>query len=171
MISILAFDDPNAPVQGLNDFPANERPDPRAVWWAFDSMVGIGFFLVAVVGAFWLAYWRGRGVPTNRWILGSIGLSGFLGFLAIELGWITTELGRQPWIIKGVMRTTEGVTPAPGIGYALIGFMSLYVVLGTICVRLLLRMATGAPPELEEEQGGEPRSPQEEREMLREGSL
>lgn len=171
MISILAFDDPNAPVQGLNDFPANERPDPRAVWWAFDSMVGIGFALVAVVAGFWLAYWRGRGVPTNKWILRSVGLSGFLGFLAIELGWITTELGRQPWIIKGVMRTAEGVTPVPGLGFALVGFMSLYVVLGTICVRLLLRMATGAPPELQEEHGGEAQSPQEDREMLREGNL
>lgn len=158
LISILSFDDPNAEVLGLEAFPEDERPDPRAVWWAFDVMVGIGFFLVAVVGLFWLAYWRERGIPTggtrlSKWLLRASVLSGFLGFIAIELGWITTEEGRQPWVIKGVMRTEEGVTPAPGIWVALIGFATLYVILAAICILLLRRMATGAPEELEEDRG------------------
>ncbi len=163
MLSILAFDEPNAEVQGLEEFAADERPDPRAVWWAFDAMVGIGFFLVAVAAWFWIAYWRARGAPDgavggligSRWLLRGLVVSGFLGFLATELGWITTELGRQPWVIKDVMRTAEGVSPAPGLGYALIGFMTLYVLLGATYVRLLKGMATGAPEELREQERAE----------------
>ncbi len=150
LLSILAFDEPRAEVKGLEAFPANERPDPRAVWWAFDSMVGIGFFLAFVVLWFWFAYWRARGVPTGKWFLRTIVLSGFLGFIAIELGWLTTEFGRQPWVIKGVMRTVEGSTPAPGLIVAFFGFLTLYVLLGTFYVRLLRGMATGAPEELDD---------------------
>lgn len=157
LISILSFDEADAEVKGLNAFPEDERPDPRTVWWAFDAMVGIGFFLVFFVGWFWFSFWRGRGLPTgetfmSRWLLRAGILSGFLGFLAIELGWITTEEGRQPWIIKDVMRTAEGVTPAPGglLVALFAGFTLLYIVLGSVYVRLLKGMATGAPPDLEE---------------------
>lgn len=153
LLSILSFDDPNAEVLGLDAFPEDERPDPRAVWWAFDTMVGIGFFLVLMVGWFWFAFWRERDVPEGRWFLRATVLSGFLGFIAIELGWITTEEGRQPWVIKDFMRTEEGVTPASGIVFALIGFGLLYVTLATIYVRLLRGMATGAPEEAEGQEG------------------
>lgn len=164
LISILSFDEASAEVKGLEAFPEDERPDPRYVWWAFDAMVGIGFFLVTVVGGFWLAYWRGLGVPTgegalSKWVLRGAVLSGFLGFLAIELGWITTEGGRQPWVIKGVMRTAEGVTPAPDwmLISSFIAFTSLYVLLAAIFIRLLKNMATGAPPDLEESPQNSPR--------------
>lgn len=152
LFSILAFDDPNAEARGWESFPADERPSPLAVWWAFDAMVGIGFFLVFVVGWFWFAFWRARGVPSSKWLLRALVPSGFLGFIAIELGWIATEEGRQPWVIKGVMRTAEGVTSAPGIVFALVGFAAMYVLLATICIQLLRRMATGAPQELQQEQ-------------------
>lgn len=154
LLSILAFDDPNAKVKGLEAFPADERPDPRTVWWAFDTMVGIGFFLATLVLGFWFGYWRSRDVPTNKWFLRAIVLSGFLGFLAIELGWIVTEEGRQPWVIKDVMRTVEGSTPAPGPAVAFFVFLSIYVVLGAFYVRLLRNMATGAPESLDESEGG-----------------
>lgn len=150
LLSILAFDEPNAKIQGLEAFPADERPDPRAVWWAFDTMVGIGFFLSFLVLWFWFAYWRARGVPTGKWLLRATVLSGFLGFTAIELGWITTEEGRQPWVIKDVMRTVEGSTPAPGLIVAFFAFLTLYIILGTFYVRLLRGMATGAPEELDD---------------------
>ena len=149
MLSILATDNPNGTVQGLESFPANERPSPIAVWWAFDAMVGIGFFLVAVVGWFWLQFWRKRGLPTGKWLLRSVTLSGFLGFAAIELGWITTEEGRQPWVIKGIMRTAEGSTTAPGLVIAMFVFGALYVALATILIWLLRRLATGAPDDLD----------------------
>ena len=147
LLSILSFDDPEAEVKGLKAFPADERPDPRTVWWAFDAMVGIGFFLAFVTLWFWFGYWRARGVPTGKWFLRSLVLSGFLGFIAIELGWIVTEEGRQPWAIKGVMLTAEGSTPAPGPVIAFFAFLTLYLALGTFYVRLLRNMATGAPEE------------------------
>jgi len=152
LLSILSYDDPNAVVQGLNEFPEDERPDPRAVWWAYDTMTGIGFFLATLIPLFWVVYWRSRGVPTNRLLLSVVTLSGFLGFLAIELGWWTTEQGRQPWIAQGVMRTEEGFTLAPGIGMAFFGFLALYVFLAATLVWLLKRLATGAPSEEELEE-------------------
>lgn len=142
MLSILSFDDPNAEVKGLEAFPPDERPDPRAVWWTFDLMVGIGFYLTFLVLWFWFAYWRARGTPDGKWLLRATVLSGFLGFLAIELGWLTTEWGRQPWAIKGVMRTDEASTSAPGLVLAFFGFLTLYVLLGAFYVRLLRNMAS-----------------------------
>jgi cytochrome bd ubiquinol oxidase subunit I len=154
LLSVLSLDDPGAPIQGLNEFPEDERPDPRAVWWAYDAMTGIGFFLATIIPVFWIFYWRSRGVPTYKPLLASLTLSGFLGFLAILLGWIVTEEGRQPWVAQGVMRIDEGFTLAPGIGIAFIGFALLYVFLSTTLVWLLKRIATGAPDDadLEEEQ-------------------
>jgi cytochrome d ubiquinol oxidase subunit I len=154
LLSILSYDDPNATVLGLNEFPEDERPDPRVVWWAYDAMSGIGFFLAALIPVFWIFYWRSRGVPTNRMLLSAIVLAGFLGFLAIELGWWTTEEGRQPWVAQGIMRVDEGFTLAPGIGTAFFGFAALYVFLSATLVWLLKRIASGAPPEeeLEEDQ-------------------
>jgi cytochrome bd ubiquinol oxidase subunit I len=154
LLSVLSLDDPGAPIQGLNEFPEDERPDPRAVWWAYDAMTGIGFFLATIIPVFWIFYWRSRGVPTYKPLLAALTLSGFLGFLAILLGWIVTEEGRQPWIAQGVMRIDEGFTLAPGIGIAFIGFALLYVFLSTTLVWLLKRIATGAPDDadLEEEQ-------------------
>lgn len=153
MFSILAYDDPNAEAPGWNSFPEDERPSPLAVWWAFDAMVGIGFYLAFLIPWFWIAFWRARGVPTGKWLLRATVLSGFLGFLAIELGWITTEEGRQPWVIKDVMRTAEGATSAPGLIFAFFGFAALYAVVGTLYVRFLRGMATGAPDEVEEGSG------------------
>ena len=154
LLSVLSLDDPNAPIHGLNEFPEDERPDPRAVWWAYDAMTGIGFFLATIIPVFWIFYWRSRGVPTYKPLLAALTLSGFLGFLAILLGWIVTEEGRQPWVAQGVMRIDEGFTLAPGIGIAFIGFALLYVFLSTTLVWLLKRIATGAPDDadLEEEQ-------------------
>lgn len=145
MFSILAYDDPNHKAPGWESFPKNGRPDPRRIWWSFDTMVGIGFYLAFLIPWFWVAYWRARGVPTGKWLLRAIVLSGFLGFVAIELGWITTEEGRQPWAIKGVMKTAEGATTAPGLIFALVGFATMYLVVAIIYTRLLRGMATGPP--------------------------
>ena len=158
LLSILSYDDPNATVLGLNEFPEDERPNPLAVWWAYDAMTGIGFFLAALIPVFWIFYWRSRGVPTNRLLLSAIVLSGFLGFLAIELGWWTTEEGRQPWVAQGVMRVDEGFTLAPGIGPAFFGFAALYIFLSATLIWLLKRIASGAPPEEELEEGQEKES-------------
>jgi cytochrome d ubiquinol oxidase subunit I len=155
VLSILSYDDPNATVLGLNEFPEDERPDPRSVWWAYDAMTGIGFFLATLIPVFWLFYWRSRGVPTNRLLLSAIVLSGFLSFIAILLGWWVTENGRQPWIAQGVMRTDEGFSLAPGIDIALVGFALLYIFLSATLIWLLKRVATGGPSDEELEEIGE----------------
>jgi cytochrome d ubiquinol oxidase subunit I len=150
-LSFLAFDDPNATVQGLDAFPEDQRPDPRMSWWAFDLMVAIGFYLALLVGWFWIAFWRSRGTPTGRWLLRATVLSGFLGFIAIECGWLVTEFGRQPWVIQGVMLTNNGSSPALGVVGGFYGFTLLYVLLATTLIWLLKRIATGVPPELRDQ--------------------
>jgi cytochrome d ubiquinol oxidase subunit I len=154
LLSFLAFDDPNATVQGLDSFSDNLRPDPRAVHPFFDMMVGIGFFLAALIVWFWIAFWRSRGIPTGRWLLRASVLSGFLGFIAIEAGWMVTEFGRQPWVVRGIMLTDNGYSPAPGLPGAFYGFSLLYILLAATLVWLLKRIATGAPPDLEDRQAG-----------------
>jgi cytochrome d ubiquinol oxidase subunit I len=154
LLSFLAFDDPNATVQGLDSFSDNLRPDPRAVHPFFDMMVGIGFFLAALIVWFWIAFWRSRGIPTGRWLLRASVLSGFLGFIAIEAGWMVTEFGRQPWVVRGIMLTDNGYSPAPGLPGAFYGFSLLYILLAATLVWLLKRIATGAPPDLEDREAG-----------------
>jgi cytochrome d ubiquinol oxidase subunit I len=152
LLSILSFDEANATIEGLNAFPEDERPDPRVVWWAYDAMTGIGFFLATLIPLFWLFYWRYRGVPTNRPLLYAIVLSGFLGFLAILLGWIVTEEGRQPWVAQGVMLTENGMSLAPGISIAFVGFALLYLFLSGTLIWLLKRLASGGPSDEELEE-------------------
>jgi cytochrome d ubiquinol oxidase subunit I len=117
-------------------------------------MVGIGFFLVALIVWFWIALWRSRGIPTGRWLLWASVLSGFLGFIAIEAGWMVTEFGHQPWAVRGVMLTANGYSPAPGVPGAFYGFSLLYILLAATLVWLLKRIATGAPPELGDREAG-----------------
>ena len=90
------------------------------------------------VWAGWL-WWRRRGLPDNIWLLRGLVAAGPLGFIAIETGWMVTELGRQPWIIYGIMRTEEAVTPLTGLVISFITFMVLYIILSIILVFLLRR--------------------------------
>jgi cytochrome d ubiquinol oxidase subunit I len=94
----------------------------------------------------WFA-WKQRGVPDGKWLLRVLVAAGPLGFLAIEAGWVVTELGRQPWIIYGVMRTKEAVTPMSKIAIPFLVFTLLYVFLSVVVLYLLRRqfMKTEAP--------------------------
>ncbi|MEO5721264.1 MAG: cytochrome ubiquinol oxidase subunit I [Chthoniobacterales bacterium] len=144
-LSLLVARDPGAWVAGLEEFPRADWPNVKLVHWSFDFMVACGFYLLACsIAAAWL-WWRKRGLPDARWFLRSIVLAGPLGFLAIEAGWMVTELGRQPWIIYGVMRTKEAVTPMPGIAVPFISFTVLYLFLSVIVVVLLRRQFLEAP--------------------------
>ncbi len=137
-LSLLSTHDPNGKVIGLEQFPRRDWPNVRSVHWAFDLMVLAGtalFVLSIAVG--WLA-WKQRGVPDGKWILRAIVAAGPLGFIAIETGWVVTELGRQPWIIYGVMRTQEAVTPMSKIAIPFVTFTLIYVFL-SVAVFLLLR--------------------------------
>jgi cytochrome d ubiquinol oxidase subunit I len=146
-LSLLATHNPNGGVIGLEQFPRSDWPNVRLVHWAFDVMVGAGtalFMLSIAVG--WFA-WKQRGVPDGKWVLRALVAAGPLGFLAIEAGWFVTELGRQPWIIYGVMRTKEAVTPMNKIAISFLIFTLLYVFLSVIVIYLLRRqfMKTEAP--------------------------
>jgi cytochrome d ubiquinol oxidase subunit I len=146
-LSFLSTHDPNSKVIGLEEFPRNEWPNVRVVHWAFDLMVGSGTaLLILSILASWFA-WQSRGLPDGKWLLRALVAAGPLGFLAIEAGWTVTEVGRQPWIIYGVMRTEEAVTPIGKIAIPFVVFTLLYVFLSIILIYLLRRqfMKTEAP--------------------------
>jgi cytochrome d ubiquinol oxidase subunit I len=147
-LSILAYGDPHAVVKGLNDFPADVRPPIAIVHISFQIMVGCGVAMMLV--ALWAAwrYLRGRRQQTwldSQWFLRVIVVAAPLGFIAIETGWTVTEVGRQPWIIYGVMRTSEAVTPMFGLVVPFITFTVLYIFLAAITVWLLLRQVAASP--------------------------
>ncbi len=144
-LSLLAFHDPQAVVKGLEDFPRDLWPPVAIVHIAFQVMVGAGMvmMLVALWGA-WLA-WRRRSLPDSRWFLRAVVAASPLGFIAIEAGWTVTEVGRQPWIIQGVMRTAEAVTPMPGLEIPFITFTLLYLFLAVIVVWLIVRQVSDSP--------------------------
>ena len=138
LLSILSFGDPQAEVLGLEEFPVDERPPVLIPHLAFQLMVAIGslLFMVAII-SFILIFWKKREVP--RLLYKAFALCTPLGFLAIEAGWTVTEVGRQPWIIYKIMKTSEAVTPMNGIGYSAILFSILYVFLGFLVSWLFLR--------------------------------
>jgi cytochrome d ubiquinol oxidase subunit I len=146
-LSFLANRDPNSKILGLDQFPRDDWPNVRLVHWSFDLMVLCGLALIALSMAVgWLA-WKHRGVPDGKWILRTIVAAGPLGFIAIEAGWMVTELGRQPWIIYGVMRTEEAVTPMQKIAIPFVIFTLIYIFLSVALLFLLRRqfIKTEAP--------------------------
>jgi cytochrome bd ubiquinol oxidase subunit I len=129
-------------VTGLADIPADERPPANTLLHlSFDAMVGIGSALL-LLGA-WLAWawWKRRDVPSTPWFLRAVGVSGAAAVLALWCGWIVTEVGRQPWIVQGYMRTAEAVTEAKGIWFAFAGVVLVYAALGTGAVLVLRSMS------------------------------
>lgn len=138
-LSFLAHGDPFAKVTGLAEFPRDEWPNTQVVHWAFDLMVGSGMAMVALaLWSGWL-WWRKRTLPDNRWLLRGLVAAGPLGFIAIEAGWVVTEVGRQPWIIYGILRTADAVTPMTGLVTPFVTFTLLYIFLSIVLVFLLRR--------------------------------
>jgi len=147
-LSLLAHHDANAVVVGLDRIPRNDWPDVRAVHLGFQVMVGTGTALLGLAAwAAWLA-WRYRRAPDAAWFLRACVVATPFGFIAIEAGWVVTEMGRQPWIIYGLMRTADAVTPMPGLAVPFAVFTGVYVVLSVILVVLLRRgfMETAPAP-------------------------
>jgi cytochrome d ubiquinol oxidase subunit I len=145
-LSLLAFNDPDAEVRGLNDFPRDDWPPVAITHLAFQLMVACGT-IMALVGL-WAGWrrWRHKGDwSASRRFLLAVGLSAPLGFVAIEAGWIVTEVGRQPWIIYGIMRTREAVTPMPGLIVPFLTFTVLYLLLGAMTVWLIWRQVIASP--------------------------
>jgi cytochrome d ubiquinol oxidase subunit I len=147
-LSLLAFHDPDAEVKGLEAFPRDEWPSVPIVHIAFQVMVALGTIMALVSAwALW-RWWRGRSIDAvadDRHVLRALALIAPMGFLAIEAGWTVTEVGRQPWIVYGVLRTADAVTPMPGLVVPFLIFTLLYVLLGAIVVYLLRQQISRAP--------------------------
>ncbi len=125
-------------VTGLDTVPANERPPANTMLhWSFDTMVGIGSALIALGAWFGFVWWRRRDIPKTPWFLRAVAISGVAAIVAMEAGWIVTEVGRQPWIVQGVMRTEEAITGASGVWVTFSIVLVLYAALGTATVLIL----------------------------------
>src|SRR5450631_92474 len=142
LLSLLAFRNPDALVEGLDAFPPGSRPDPRLVHPFFDLMVASFFIMLAAVAWFWWLRWRRREVPLGTWPLRAILIASPFGMIALESGWLVTEFGRQPWIARGHMLVAEGVTPQTGIGPVLLLFLVVYLGLTAGLLKLLLGTAS-----------------------------
>ena len=138
-LSFLAFGDFDAEVKGLNDFPEDERPKVAIVHYAFQIMVGLGILLMFSGILFFVALLRKRKWFNNRkfWLL--FALLAPMGFIALEAGWIVTEVGRQPWIIHNIMKTKDAVTPMPGVIYSFYTYLAVYLTLSVAVIWLMRR--------------------------------
>ena len=154
-LSLLAFHDPHAAVKGLDSVPRDQWPNVPAVHWSFQLMVALGTYMAGVaLWAGWVALKAGRrdagsgkraALAEDRPVMWAIALATPMGFVATEAGWMATELGRQPWVIYGVMRTRDAVTPMPGLVVPLVVFTLLYCFLGAIVAWLLYRQIVRSP--------------------------
>ncbi len=140
-LSFMAFGDFDAEVKGLNDFPRENWPPVAPVHYAFQIMVGCGMILAALgaLGIAFLSVKRWRKLLVDKRFLWLCILATPLGFIALEAGWTVTEVGRQPWIIYGIMRTAEAVTPMPGLVIPFLLFSAVYVFLTCVVTWLLWR--------------------------------
>ncbi len=128
---------------------------------SFDTMVGICTLFIALGIWFASVWWRRRDIPRTVWFLRAVAISGAAAVLSLWCGWIVTEVGRQPWIVQGYMRTAEAVTPAHGIWFSFGAVLALYAAIGTAAILVLRSMSRrwregGAEPE-----GGTPYAPPE----------
>jgi cytochrome d ubiquinol oxidase subunit I len=140
--SILVGWSTSTQVTGLDTVPPSDRPPANTMLhWAFDTMVGICTALIAL--GLWLAvaWWRRRDIPKTPWFLRAVAVSGVAAVVALECGWIVTEVGRQPWIVYKVMRTKDAVTQASGVWVTFIVVLLLYVLLGAALVVTLRAMS------------------------------
>ena len=129
-------------VTGLDSVPPDDRPpDNTMLHWAFDTMVGICTMLIGLGLWLGIGWWRKRDFPQSRWFLGAVAVSGIASIVALECGWIVTEVGRQPWIVYNIMRTSDAVTNAGGIWITFTLILLLYVALGAALIISLRAMS------------------------------
>jgi cytochrome d ubiquinol oxidase subunit I len=144
-LSFLAHGDFKAEVKGLDQIPINEQPPVAITHYAFQIMVAIGTLLVLIAITYIIQLWRKKAIVDQKWMLWLFVLAIPLGYIALEAGWVVTEVGRQPWIIYGIMRTKDAVTPMPGIAWSFYLFSAIYASLNVIVIFLLYRQIKMVP--------------------------
>jgi cytochrome bd ubiquinol oxidase subunit I len=153
-LSLLIHHDPGGVVPGLAEVPAENRPPVNVVHLAYNTMVSIGTALLLLAAVLAWTWWRRRRIPNSVWFLRAVAGSGVAAVVAMETGWVTTEVGRQPWIVYDVLRTADAVSPAPGLYLGFYAVLAIYVVLTGLTAYVLRRLArrhdTPAPQEVAE---------------------
>jgi cytochrome bd ubiquinol oxidase subunit I len=148
MLSFLTYRRWNAEVRGLNDFPEKDRPQNiPLLYFAYHIMVGLGTIFIAVMAVAVFLLWRGR-LYESRWMLWVLMLTFPLPYVANTAGWVTAEMGRQPWLVHGLMRTEEGISPLVSSGaawFTFIGFAGMYTLLSVLFLFLVGREITQGP--------------------------
>ena len=162
VLSFLTYRRWKAEVQGLNEFPRDAWPDNiPLLYYSYHIMVGLGTLFIAVMVLSGFFLWRGR-LYSNRALLWTLMLVVPFPYIATTAGWMTAELGRQPWVIYGLLRTVEGASPQVSTGnalFTLLGFMGLYFLLGMLFVLLVIREVAHGPEAVAvEKQSSEPYS-------------
>ncbi|HEX9965451.1 MAG TPA: cytochrome ubiquinol oxidase subunit I [Allosphingosinicella sp.] len=155
--SLILKHDPDAPLEGLKSVPREDRPPAEIVFWSFRVMVGLGFLMLGL--GLWSLLGRLRGKLYDwRWLHRFALLMGPAGFVAVIAGWVTTEVGRQPWVIYGLLRTRDAVSPiaSPAVTGSLIAFVLVYFAVFGAGTWYILRLMAKAPEEAEE---AEPKTP------------
>lgn len=143
MLSLLSYHDPNATIKGLLDFPADQRPPVAVSFWSFRLMVGLGFLFLLLALLAVVFSWRDK-LESRRWFLWIMAVAIVLPYVASELGWILAEIGRQPWIVYGLLKTSDAVSTSISAGDVLasiIGFVALYGSLAAVDAFLLVKYA------------------------------
>ncbi|MEH6408721.1 MAG: cytochrome ubiquinol oxidase subunit I [Leeuwenhoekiella sp.] len=138
-LSFLAHGDIDAVVTGLDDIPKDEQPPILITHVAFQIMVSLGFLMMGISIVYFFLSWKKRDYTSKKWWLWLMALATPIGFIALEAGWVVTEVGRQPWIIYKIMRTEDAVTPMPGISYSLLLVFLLYSSLSAVVIWLMHR--------------------------------
>ena len=124
-------------MRGLRSVARDDRPPVAVVHVAFQTMVGLGSLLAVIALACLFTAWRRMDFARTRWLLVALTIATPFGFIATEAGWIVTEVGRQPWIVQGLLRTRDAVTPMPGLVVPMLLFTLLYAVLGIVVIALV----------------------------------
>lgn len=144
MLSFLAYNDFNAEVKGLNDFPKEDRPPVVLSFLSFRLMVGLGTLFILVAAFGFLVRSKVRNYPL---FLKALPFCIPLPYIALWAGWTLTEVGRQPWIVYGLMRTSDAVSPVGGaeVGFTLVLMTLLYALLGAVGIWLMVKLAKKGP--------------------------
>jgi cytochrome d ubiquinol oxidase subunit I len=141
-LSFMATGDFNGEVIGLDRFPQKDHPPVVVTHVAFQIMVGLGMAMLGIALVYFIALLKKKTWLDSKWLLKLFVIATPMGYIALEAGWTVTEVGRQPWIIYGVMRTADAVTPMPGIAYSFYLFTAVYISLAIIVSVLLFRQIT-----------------------------